>query len=94
MVDDRLCVKKENFEIVYATGETLNELWVPLIEKAYAKIHQCYQALISGDIGQGLMDLTGMIATKQSFDFRKMPEKLAIEAKAGLWKALLQAKKS
>ena len=37
-----------------------NEFWVPLIEKAYAKIHNCYEALISGFIDDGLSDMTAL----------------------------------
>ncbi len=36
-------------------------MWVPLMEKAYAKIHNCYQNLEAGSISQGLMDLTGEV---------------------------------
>ena len=37
---------------------------MPLIEKAYAKIHNCYEALISGFIDDALSDLTGFVAEK------------------------------
>ena len=41
MIDDRLPCK-ELGEVIYAQCRDLNELWVPLIEKAYAKLHNCY----------------------------------------------------
>lgn len=63
VIDDRIPCK-ENAKIIYGSCNNINELWVPLIEKAMAKIHNCYQALISGEISQGLADMTGLLADK------------------------------
>lgn len=39
-----------------------NELWVVLLEKAYAKMHGCYSMLTGGNADCALQDLTGMLA--------------------------------
>lgn len=42
IIDERIPVSRSNGRPVFATCKELNELWVPLIEKAYAKLHGCY----------------------------------------------------
>ena len=41
IIDDKIPCKDMG-EIVYGHCENANELWVPLIEKAYAKLHNNY----------------------------------------------------
>lgn len=51
MIDSRLPCYAGNEaepELIFARCNSRNEFWVPLIEKAYAKLHGTYQALISG----------------------------------------------
>lgn len=59
MIDDRLPVKAKDGRLIFAGGKDPNELWVPLIEKAYAKLHGCYKSLIGGYTHYGLADMTG-----------------------------------
>lgn len=43
---------------IFTFGEG-NELWVMLLEKAYAKCHGTYNSLNGGDAEDALADLTG-----------------------------------
>jgi len=42
-----------------------------MIEKAYAKIHNCYESLISGFIDDGLTDMTGLVSEKIKLTTKK-----------------------
>jgi hypothetical protein len=57
---------------IYGKCKDINEMWVPLMEKAYAKVrnhsnveyniaqlHGCYEVLQSGSIAAAMTDLTG-----------------------------------
>ena len=43
---------------VFSRNET-NEIWVLILEKAYAKLHGNYYLLRGGSVAEGLIDLTG-----------------------------------
>jgi len=43
----------------FARSKDANEFWMPLLEKAYAKMHGCYEALDAGRMNECLVDLTG-----------------------------------
>ncbi|KAG8932278.1 hypothetical protein FRC01_014809 [Tulasnella sp. 417] len=49
--------------LYFAKSRTDNETWVPLIEKAYAKLHGDYESLEGGFTSEGVEDLTGGVST-------------------------------
>jgi len=59
IIDDRIPCNAKNSNINFAKCKDANELWVPLIEKAYAKLHGNYKALIGGYSHNALGDMTG-----------------------------------
>ncbi len=62
-----------------------NELWVMLIEKAYAKVHGGYKAISGGLPYEGLMDLTGCPTV--SYNFKDQKVRQMIE-QGKLWELL------
>ncbi|KAF8318702.1 cysteine proteinase [Clavulina sp. PMI_390] len=49
--------------LYFAKSGTENETWVPLLEKAYAKLHGDYASLNGGRAGECIEDLTGGVST-------------------------------
>ena len=56
MVDDYIPCKDRSPVFSQANG---NELWVLILEKAWAKLHGSYDKIIGGYAHQALRDLTG-----------------------------------
>jgi len=67
----------KNFYIIFKDGPVFSsgknyELWIMLIEKAYAKVFGSYQVIDGGDPSQALVDLTGMPSYKiRNLDLEK-----------------------
>ncbi|KAJ6580660.1 hypothetical protein B0H19DRAFT_1250969 [Mycena capillaripes] len=55
--------RKGNHSLFFAKSATEGETWVPLIEKAYAKLHGDYGSLNGGLASEAIEDLTGGIST-------------------------------
>ena len=62
-----------------------NETWLPLLEKAYAKVHGDYKAISGGFSGEAVEDMTGGVTTNI------MTNKIL--SKERLWKELLNVNK-
>ncbi|XP_064372790.1 calpain-10 isoform X2 [Dromaius novaehollandiae] len=61
-VDDRLpCL---GGKLCFSQCQTEDLFWLPLLEKAYAKLHGSYEQLWAGQVADALVDLTGGIAER------------------------------
>ena len=78
LVDDRL--PKYKGRLVYLHSTDPAEFWAALLEKAYAKLYGCYEALHSGFTTKALQDLTGGIV--QSFSLTSQDRLLTYQVLA------------
>ncbi|XP_028759629.1 calpain-type cysteine protease DEK1 [Neltuma alba] len=73
----------------FATSKKGNELWVSIVEKAYAKLHGSFEALEGGLVQDALVDLTG--GAGEEIDMRSTEAQIDL-ASGRLWSQLLRFK--
>ena len=56
LIDDRFPFQQG---ILYGAQPSKNQLWVPLLEKAWAKLHGGYEKIQWGHVDEALQDMTG-----------------------------------
>ncbi|CAF4020095.1 unnamed protein product [Rotaria sp. Silwood1] len=73
VIDDQLPCTQDGGFIYCRNVKDKNEMWAPLLEKAYAKVHGSYQTLDGGHMNEALIDMTAGL--DETFKLSKLDAK-------------------
>jgi len=96
IVDERLPVDSKTRKPIFGRCRNVHEMWVSLIEKAFAKVYGCYENLISGYVDEGINHLTAFPSEKiliKNETTGVFPHKTIEQhygGSEGLWKLLME----
>ena len=82
VVDDHFPTRNKRFVFSSTNG---NELWVLILEKAWAKLHHCYHRIIGGQCHETFRDVTGAPA----WEIMSKPE----EGPDDIWDKIVEGEK-
>lgn len=85
IVDTRIPYSSATKTPLYGHCADPNEFWVPLMEKAYAKLHGSYEMIDGDSMSTALVDLTGGCSEKANL---RAPETSEIIESGQFWKDL------
>ncbi|KAG7351855.1 calpain family cysteine protease [Nitzschia inconspicua] len=79
----------ESQDLAYSKARR-NQLWVPFLEKAYAKVHGSYSAISGGHVAEAFLDLTGAPTLQIQWHQNGANNNSNIMEPRALWDKLLQ----
>ena len=91
-IDDRFPCNRNDQCVFWQVDseESFTEMWPLMLEKAYAKVHECYEAINYGRPEQALIDLTNGIPEVISFNTKEF---IKMKNDGSLWQKLYTASK-
>lgn len=81
IIDNRLpCIGRK---LCFSRCRSEEVFWLPLLEKAYAKLHGCYEMLWAGQVAEALVDITGGLADRWTVkNYRKNNDHVSFPEKS------------